>query len=82
MAFKKIKTVSKTFTSNLVNTPTSLNLKYKKINQHYLTDNSFLITNNYGLVRQHDLLTLQSGLNPYIIFLDKTSYNHLLFQNK
>jgi hypothetical protein len=78
MAFKKIKTVSKTITSNLVESPSSLHFKYKKINQTYLNDNSFLIANNYGLTRQHNLLSLKSNLNKNNVFLDKNSFEVFL----
>jgi hypothetical protein len=81
VAFKKIKTISKTFTSNLVTSPTSLNLKYKKINQTYLTDTSFLTSNNYGLVRQHNYLTSKSNLTKTNIMLDKKSFNQFLINN-
>jgi hypothetical protein len=78
MAFKKIKTVSKTLTSNLIESPSSLHFKYKKINQTYLNDNSFLIANNYGLTRQHNLLSLKSNLNKNNVFLDKNSFDLFL----
>ena len=81
MAFKKIKTISKTFNSNLVSTPTSLTEKYKKINNLYINDNSFLLSSNYGLLRQHNLLSLKSKLNLNNIVLDKQSYDKLLQNN-
>jgi hypothetical protein len=80
MAFKKIKTISKTITSGLVYQPSSLSLKYKKINHNYLNDNSFLLTNHYGLIRQHNFLTTQSSLNNVTVLLDKPSYEHFLNQ--
>lgn len=78
MAFKKVKTISKTFNTNLITTPSSLNLKYKKINQTYVNDNSFLLSNNYGLVRQHNLLSLKSNLNKNNLSLDKNSFEKVL----
>jgi len=78
MAFKKIKTISKTSTSNLVEVPSNLHFKYKKINQTYLNDNSFLLSNNYGLTRQHNLLSLKSNLNKNNVFLDKNSFELFL----
>jgi hypothetical protein len=78
MAFKKIRTISKTFNSNLISTPTELNLKYKKINQTYLNDNSFLVSNNYGLTRQHNLLSLKSNLSKNNIFLDSAAFKLFL----
>jgi hypothetical protein len=81
MAFKKIKTISKTFNSNLVTSPTSLNLKYKKLNQTYLNDNSFLLSNNYGLVRQHNLLSLKSNLVNNNFSLDQKAFETFLERN-
>jgi hypothetical protein len=81
MAFKKIKTVSKTFNANLTSTPSSLNVKYKKLNQLYLNDNSFIISNNYGLLRQHNLLSLKSNLNSILSYLDKLSFNKFIITN-
>jgi hypothetical protein len=78
MAFKKIKTISKTSNSNLVEAPSNLHFKYKKINQTYLNDNSFLLANNYGLTRQHNLLSLKSNLNKNNVFLDKNSFDLFL----
>ena len=78
MAFKKIKTISKTSNSNLVEAPSNLHFKYKKINQTYLNDNSFLLSNNYGLTRQHNLLSLKSNLNKNNVFLDKNSFELFL----
>jgi hypothetical protein len=78
MAFKKIKTISKTFNSNLINNPSSLALKYKKINHNYVNDNSFLLSNNYGLNRQHNLLSLKANLQKNNTFLDSNSFNQFL----
>lgn len=81
-SFKKIFVSSKTLTSNLVNITESFLSKYKQLNNSYLTDSSFNLTNNYGLIRQHNLLNLKSINNDLVNVLDKDIFNLFLKFNK
>jgi hypothetical protein len=82
MAFKKIKTISKTFNSNLVSNPSALNSKYKKLNDTYISDNSFLLSTNYGLTRQHTLLSNKASFSQTTFHLDQSSFNKFLENNQ
>jgi len=77
-AFKKISCASKTFNSNLVTPLTPFVGKYKKVNQLHSSENSFNLSNNYGLVRQHNLLSLKATTSQYNTFLDKNSFDKFL----
>ena len=77
-AFKKISCASKTFNSNLVTPLTPFVGKYKKVNQLHSSENSFNLSNNYGLVRQHNLLSLKATTSQYSTFLDKNSFDKFL----
>ena len=77
-AFKKITCASKTFNSNLVTPLTPFVGKYKRVNQLHATENLFALSNNYGLVRQHNLLSLKATTSQYNTFLDKDSFDKFL----
>ncbi len=77
-AFKKITSASKTFNSNLVTPLTPFVGKYKRVNQLHSSENLFNLSNNYGLVRQHNLLSLKATTSQYNTFLDKNSFNQFL----
>lgn len=76
--FKKITAASKTFNSNLVTPLTPFVGKYKRVNQLHSSENLFNLSNNYGLVRQHNLLSLKATTSQYNTFLDKGSFNQYL----
>ena len=77
-AFKKITCASKTFNSNLVTPLTPFVGKYKRVNQLHSSENLFNLSNNYGLVRQHNLLSLKATTSQYNTFLDKNSFDKFL----
>ena len=77
-AFKRITTSSKTFNSNLVTPLTSFVGKYKQVSQLHSSENSFNLSNNYGLVRQHNLLSLKATTSQYNTFLDSNSFDQFL----
>ena len=77
-AFKKITCTSKTFNSNLVTPVTPFVGKYKRINQLHSSENLFNLSNNYGLVRQHNLLSLKATTSQYNTFLDNKGFNRFL----
>tara|TARA_B100000780_G_C21113969_1_gene450458 strand:- start:1386 stop:2219 length:834 start_codon:yes stop_codon:yes gene_type:complete len=77
-AFKKITCASKTFNSNLVTPLTPFVGKYKRVNQLHSSENLFNLSNNYGLVRQHNLLSLKATTSQYNTFLDKNSFDQFL----
>jgi hypothetical protein len=80
-SFKKILTASKTFNSNLVSPITPFSSKYKKINQLQSSENLFNLSNNYGLTRQHNFLSLKSTTSQYSTFLDNKSFSKFLTHN-
>jgi hypothetical protein len=52
--------------------------KYKRINQLHSSENLFNLSNNYGLVRQHNLLSLKATTSQYNTFLDNKGFNRFL----
>ena len=52
--------------------------KYKRINQLHSSENLFNLSNNYGLVRQHNLLSLKATTSQYNTFLDNKGFNKFL----
>jgi len=59
-AFKKIRTTSKTYTTNLTVADPSTSTRFKKLHGLYKTDNSFLTSTNYSFLRQHNLVTTKA----------------------
>jgi heme/copper-type cytochrome/quinol oxidase subunit 2 len=80
-AFRKIRQSSKTFTSNLVLTPTTLTSKYNTLADLYLKDNNLTGTLNYGNRRQHNLTSTLMSANINRVALDTKSSNNLLTHN-
>jgi len=72
-AFKKVRMFSKSFTTNLVHTPTTFTDKYVKLNSLYFNDNDYNSSFVYGLKRQHNLMSSSATTNTYSTFLDKNS---------
>jgi hypothetical protein len=52
--------------------------KYKRINQLHSSENLFNLSNNYGLIRQHNLLSLKATTSQYNTFLDNKGFNRFL----
>jgi len=80
-AFKKIRMFSKTYTTNLVHTPSTFTDKYVKLNALYFTENDLVGSINYGLKRQHNLTSLSATTNNYANFLDSASSAKFLQYN-
>jgi len=84
-AFKKIKTFSKTYLSNLVLPTTNYSNKYKNFSKLYINDFIFLDSSNYGMKRQHNFLSSNALLNNQSTFLNTKSANKFInfnFNNK
>jgi hypothetical protein len=80
-AFKKVRMFSKTFTTNLIHTPTTFTDKYIKLNSLYSNDNDYNSSFVYGLKRQHNLMSSSATTNTYSTFLDKNSMSKFLNYN-
>ena len=80
-SFTKVKNVSKTFYSNLVTSPSTITTRYKNLNNLYVNDNNFLNSVNYGLQRQHNLVSPVATTNQYSSFLDLSSHKKSLVFN-
>jgi len=80
-AFKKVRMFSKSFTTNLVHTPTTFTDKYVKLNSLYFNDNDYNSSFVYGLKRQHNLMSSSATTNTYSTFLDKNSMIKFLNYN-
>lgn len=80
--FKKIQYFSKSNPQKLYSNVDEFNLKYKKLSDLYLSEYEPITSNNYGLKRQHNLVSQKSSLNNSSSLLDKNSldvmmkYNH------
>lgn len=77
-AFKKIRSSSKTFTSNLVYNPTNYSGKYKSLTSVYVNDNFFADSYLYGFKRQHNFLSSKSISNSNATFFNLNSVDKLL----
>jgi hypothetical protein len=80
-SFKKIHNISKTLNANLVNLNEPFVTKYKQLNREYLTDSSFNLSTNYGLLRQHNFLNIKSIGSENNAYLDKNSFQKFLIAN-
>ena len=82
LAFKKIRTVSKTYTNNLTTADSLTTNRFKKINELYANENSFLASNNYSFLRQHNLLNIKALGGAAKVSLDTISFNKFLEFNR
>lgn len=82
LAFKKIRTVSKTYTNNLTTADNLTTSRFKKINELYTNENSFLASNNYSFLRQHNLLNVKALGSSAKVSLDAISFNKFLELNR
>ena len=80
-AFQKIKTFSKTYTSNLNYIPNNFSLKYKKISNSYINDNFVYDSYLYGLKKQHNFLSNFSIFNNQNTFFNLNSINKFYLYN-
>jgi hypothetical protein len=55
--------------------------KYRQLNKEYFTDNSFNLSTNYGLLRQHNFLNIKSIGSDNNAYLDKNSFRKFLKAN-
>jgi hypothetical protein len=77
-SFKKIRTTSKTYTTNLVVADTAGAARFKKLHELYKNENSFLTSTNYSFLRQHNLLNTKALGGSVKPGLDRTSFNKFL----
>jgi hypothetical protein len=69
-AFSKIRANSKLFNTNVVTNPTNFSSKFHKINKFIFSENSYVDSNTYGSIRQHNLLSSTSTANNLSTFLN------------
>lgn len=77
-AFTKIRTHSKTFSTNLVHTPSIFLDKYKQINALFENENKFTDSLSYGLKRQHNLTSSAATASNNANFLDREGMESFL----
>ena len=70
-AFSKIRANSKLFNTNIITNPTNFSSKFHKINKFIFSENSYISSNTYGSVRQHNLLSSMSTSNNLSTFLNE-----------
>ena len=70
-AFSKIRANSKLFNTNIITNPTNFSSKFHKINKFIFSENSYISSNTYGSVRQHNLLSSISTSNNLSTFLNE-----------
>ena len=80
-AFKKIRTHSKVYTTNLVHTPSIFTDKYIKMSSLFNNENDLNTSINYGLKRQHNLTSVVATNNINSTFLDKHGLDKFLTYN-
>jgi hypothetical protein len=80
-AFKKIRTMSKTYTTNLTIADTSASARFKKLHGLHRTDTSFFAATNYSFTRQHNLVSTKALGGSVKPFLDNTSFKKFLELN-
>lgn len=73
-AFCKIRANSKLFNTNVVTNPTNFSSKFHKINKFIFSENSYISSNTYGSVRQHNLLSSTSTTNNLSTFLNEKDF--------
>ena len=77
-AFAKVSNFSKTYTTNLIYSPSSLTSKYNSMHNLYFDDNKFLNTVNYGLTRQHNLISPSATTTGFATLLDSHSTDRFM----
>jgi len=80
-AFKKIRSNSKVFNTNLVHTPSNFMSQYVTVNKLLNSDLKFSESTAYGLKRQHNLTTNAALNASNLNFLDRSSMDTLVTHN-
>jgi hypothetical protein len=80
-AFKQIRANSKTYTTNLITTPSYLTNKYTKLNSLYFNDSDIITTNNFSIKYQFNLTSAAANTAVNSTFLDKQSMSKFLTYN-
>lgn len=80
-AFKRIRSHSKVYTTNLVHTPSVFTDKYVKLNSLFVNENDLNNSSNYGLKRQHNLTSIAATTSINSTFLDRNSMSKFLNYN-
>jgi len=81
-AFKKIRTYSKTYTTNLNYVPFNTSTKYALMNKLYLDNNSFTDSLSYGTETQHTMSASKAASSNYSTFLDTNARMKFLNSNR
>lgn len=81
-AFKKIRTYSKTYTTNLNYVPLNTSTKYALMNKLYLDNNSFTDSLSYGTETQHTMSASKATSSNYSTFLDTNARMKFLNSNR
>lgn len=81
-AFKKIRTFSKTYTTNLNYVPLNTVTKYALMNKLYLDNNVFTDSLSYGSATQHTMSAAKATSVNYSTFLDSNSKTRFLNANR
>jgi len=77
-AFAQIRRASKTYTTNLVHTPSVFLAKYKQINALFENETKYADSLNYGLKRQHNLTASAATTSNNSNFLDRAGMESFL----
>jgi hypothetical protein len=77
-AFAQIRRASKTYTTDLVHTPSVFLAKYKQINALFENENKYAESLNYGLKRQHNLTASAATASNNANFLDRAGMEAFL----
>jgi hypothetical protein len=80
-AFKQIRANSRTYTTNLINSPSYFTAKYSKINSLYFNDSDLVNTNNFGIKHQYNLTSAAANTAINSTFLDRKSMDKFLTYN-
>jgi hypothetical protein len=80
-AFKQIRASARIYTTNLNHNPSFFTEKYVKINNLFLSENSLVPTNSFGIKRQHNLTSSSATTSIYSTFLDKKSFDKFIAYN-
>lgn len=80
-AFKQIRANSRTYTNNLVHTPSPLTTKYNKLNSTFFNDFKLMNSNSFALKRALTLTSAASSTSINSTFLDSKSLDKFLSYN-
>jgi hypothetical protein len=80
-AFKQIRANSRTYTNNIVHTPSPLTSKYTKLNSTFFNDFKLMNSNSFTLKRAITLTSAASSTSVNSTFLDSKSLDKFLSYN-